>query len=200
MDGSGKEDERPACAAPHRTAGLQICVLFASARPAYSAGRAPVNGALSLGTVSSIQLGLRCAASCIEESGPVCDPLVMFPCTSAYCCSGPWAPGTVLSRHWGNFSILLACLPGVRCTVPLVTLPPLECTARTCVKWCAFTATLHLSPPLPSPADEPLPLILIGAGCTLRLRNVRLVNAASLAVCLQLAPGGDVGLILLPIG
>lgn len=48
----------------------------------------------------------------------------------------------------------------------------------------------HSPSPLPSPADEPLPLILIGPGRTLRLRNVRLVNAASLAVCLQLAPGG----------
>lgn len=38
-------------------------------------------------------------------------------------------------------------------------------------------------------ADEPLPLMLVGAGCTLRLRDVKLVNAASLAVCLQLAPG-----------
>jgi hypothetical protein len=38
-------------------------------------------------------------------------------------------------------------------------------------------------------ADEPLPLILVGSGCTLRLRNVKVVNAASLAVCLQLAPG-----------
>ncbi|KAL4447306.1 hypothetical protein ABPG77_007339, partial [Micractinium sp. CCAP 211/92] len=37
--------------------------------------------------------------------------------------------------------------------------------------------------------DEQLPLILIGAGRTLRLRSVRVVNSASLAVCLQLAPG-----------
>ena len=47
----------------------------------------------------------------------------------------------------------------------------------------------------PSPADEPLPLILIGAGRMLRLRNVRLANAASLAVCLQLAPGGRAWLL-----
>ncbi|KAL4858517.1 Vacuolar protein sorting-associated protein 13C [Chlorella vulgaris] len=39
--------------------------------------------------------------------------------------------------------------------------------------------------------DEPLPLILVGSGCTLRLRNVKVVNAASLAVCLQLAPGAQ---------
>lgn len=37
--------------------------------------------------------------------------------------------------------------------------------------------------------DDPLPLILIGAGKTLILRNVRLVHAASLPACLQLAPG-----------
>ena len=37
--------------------------------------------------------------------------------------------------------------------------------------------------------DDPLPLILVGAGKTLLLRNVRVVHAASLPACLQLAPG-----------
>ncbi|KAL4443584.1 hypothetical protein ABPG75_011321 [Micractinium tetrahymenae] len=37
--------------------------------------------------------------------------------------------------------------------------------------------------------DEQLPLILIGPGRTLRLRNVKVVNSASLAVCLQLSSG-----------
>jgi hypothetical protein len=45
-------------------------------------------------------------------------------------------------------------------------------------------------------ADEPLPLILIGSGRTLRLRNVRVVNAASLAICLQLAPGQPAAAVL----
>ena len=59
----------------------------------------------------------------------------------------------------------------------------------------APTAERRPSPPSPTrphtcvPADEPLPLILVGQGRTLRLRNLRLVNAASLAACLQLAPG-----------
>ena len=37
--------------------------------------------------------------------------------------------------------------------------------------------------------DDPLPLIVVGAGKTLLLRNVRLVHASSLPACLQLAPG-----------
>jgi hypothetical protein len=37
--------------------------------------------------------------------------------------------------------------------------------------------------------DEPLPLILIGPGKTLQLKNVKLVYAASLPACLQLGPG-----------
>ena len=36
---------------------------------------------------------------------------------------------------------------------------------------------------------DPLPLILVGMGKTLVLRNVRIVHAASLPACLQLAPG-----------
>ena len=37
--------------------------------------------------------------------------------------------------------------------------------------------------------DEPLPLILIGPGKTLQLKNVKLVYASSLPACLQLGPG-----------
>ena len=37
--------------------------------------------------------------------------------------------------------------------------------------------------------DEPLPLILIGPGKTLQLKNLKLVHAASLPACLQLGPG-----------
>ncbi len=37
--------------------------------------------------------------------------------------------------------------------------------------------------------DEPLPLILIGPGKTLQLKNLTLVYAASLPACLQLGPG-----------
>ena len=37
--------------------------------------------------------------------------------------------------------------------------------------------------------DEPLPLILIGAGKTLLLKNLTLVCAASLPACLQLGAG-----------
>lgn len=37
--------------------------------------------------------------------------------------------------------------------------------------------------------EEPLPLILIGPGKTLQLKNVKLVYAASLPACLQLAAG-----------
>ena len=37
--------------------------------------------------------------------------------------------------------------------------------------------------------DEPLPLLIVGAGATLRLRNVTIVNSASLALCLQLGAG-----------
>ncbi|KAL6781279.1 hypothetical protein ACKKBG_A10495 [Auxenochlorella protothecoides x Auxenochlorella symbiontica] len=43
--------------------------------------------------------------------------------------------------------------------------------------------------PPPSSLDEPLPLVLVGTGCTLRLRNLRLLHADSLALCLRLAPG-----------
>ena len=38
-------------------------------------------------------------------------------------------------------------------------------------------------------ASDPLPLILIGSGRTLQLRNVKIVYAASLAACLQLGAG-----------
>ena len=38
-------------------------------------------------------------------------------------------------------------------------------------------------------ASDPLPLILIGSGRTLQLRNVKVVYAASLAACLQLGAG-----------
>ena len=37
--------------------------------------------------------------------------------------------------------------------------------------------------------DEPLPLILIGPGKTLQLKNLQLVYAASLPACLQLGAG-----------
>lgn len=37
--------------------------------------------------------------------------------------------------------------------------------------------------------DDPLPLLLVGVGKTLILRNVRIVHASSLPACLQLAPG-----------
>jgi hypothetical protein len=37
--------------------------------------------------------------------------------------------------------------------------------------------------------SEALPLILIGAGKSMLLRNVRIVNAASLGACLQLGAG-----------
>ena len=37
--------------------------------------------------------------------------------------------------------------------------------------------------------EEPLPLILLGPGKTLQLKNVKLVYAASLPACLQLGPG-----------
>lgn len=36
---------------------------------------------------------------------------------------------------------------------------------------------------------EALPLIIIGAGKTLQLRNVRIVHAASLPACMQLGSG-----------
>ena len=38
-------------------------------------------------------------------------------------------------------------------------------------------------------AAEALPLVVVGAGRTLVLRNVRVINAASLPACLQLGPG-----------
>ena len=38
-------------------------------------------------------------------------------------------------------------------------------------------------------AADPLPLILVGAGKTLLLRNVKLVYASSLPACLQLGAG-----------
>ena len=38
-------------------------------------------------------------------------------------------------------------------------------------------------------ASEALPLILVGEGKTLLLRNVTIVHAASLAACLQLSAG-----------
>lgn len=37
--------------------------------------------------------------------------------------------------------------------------------------------------------DEPLPLILLGPGKTLQLKNLTLVHAASLPACLQLGAG-----------
>lgn len=39
--------------------------------------------------------------------------------------------------------------------------------------------------------EEPLPLILLGPGKTLQLKNVKLVYAASLPACLQLGPGNS---------
>jgi hypothetical protein len=43
-------------------------------------------------------------------------------------------------------------------------------------------------PPDLSQTDN-MPLILVGANCTLRLRNAHVYNAGSLAACLELAPG-----------
>ncbi|KAL4527774.1 hypothetical protein Ndes2437A_g02912 [Nannochloris sp. 'desiccata'] len=59
------------------------------------------------------------------------------------------------------------------------------------VLYCEYDGTGIHSLVLPSRdhLDELLPLILIGPGCTLRLKNLTLVNADSLAACLQLAPG-----------
>lgn len=59
------------------------------------------------------------------------------------------------------------------------------------VVYCEYDGTGLHSLVLPSRdhLDELLPLILIGSGCTLRLKNLTLVNADSLAACLQLAPG-----------
>ncbi len=39
--------------------------------------------------------------------------------------------------------------------------------------------------------DEPLPLIVVGRGKTLHLKDVKIVYAASLPACLQLAAGGS---------
>ena len=77
----------------------------------------------------------------------------------------------------------MACALGLHVSCPSA---PLALDAVPLIKFLTRTISSH--PHLP-PADEPLPLILIGPGRTLRLRNLRLVNAASLAVCLQLAPG-----------
>ncbi len=59
------------------------------------------------------------------------------------------------------------------------------------VSYCEYDGTEEHSLVLPSRdhLDELLPLILIGPACTLRLKNVTVVNADSLAACLQLAPG-----------
>ncbi len=59
------------------------------------------------------------------------------------------------------------------------------------VSYCEYDGTGVHSLVLPSRdhLDELLPLILIGPECTLRLKNLTLVNADSLAACLQLAPG-----------
>lgn len=40
------------------------------------------------------------------------------------------------------------------------------------------------------PSGEALPLILVGPGKTLRLRNTVVVHSNSLGVCLQLGAGG----------
>ena len=45
--------------------------------------------------------------------------------------------------------------------------------------------------------DEPLPLVLIGPGKTLQLKNLQLVYAASLPACLQLGAGEHSAAILL---
>ena len=47
--------------------------------------------------------------------------------------------------------------------------------------------------------EEPLPLILLGPGKTLQLKNVKLVYAASLPACLQLGPGNKLCPCHLPI-
>ena len=44
--------------------------------------------------------------------------------------------------------------------------------------------------------EEPLPLILIGPGKTLQLKNVMLVHAASLPACLQLGAGNHLRLCI----
>lgn len=44
-------------------------------------------------------------------------------------------------------------------------------------------------PPPSAVEQQVVPLILVGPGRTLRLRNVRVVHAASLPRCLQLGPG-----------
>ena len=43
--------------------------------------------------------------------------------------------------------------------------------------------------PAKAQLNGPLPLILVGSGKTLILKNVTVVNSASLATCLQLMPG-----------
>ena len=40
-------------------------------------------------------------------------------------------------------------------------------------------------------AQERLPLILVGAGTTLQLRNITIVNTSSLAACLHLGAGAN---------
>lgn len=44
-------------------------------------------------------------------------------------------------------------------------------------------------PPPSAVEQQAVPLILVGPGRTLRLRNVRVIHAASLPRCVQLAPG-----------
>ncbi len=44
-------------------------------------------------------------------------------------------------------------------------------------------------PPAHATEQQAVPLVLVGAGRTLQLRNVRVVHASSLPHCVQLAPG-----------
>lgn len=133
---------------------------------------------------------------------------------------GKWCTcvGLFLKSHtWGLSPLNLSTPPPFSIILPerghLDGPLPLTPTPRTIIPQPPPHPTPHTQPPTPNPQphthhttphpscsiilpekghlDGPLPLILIGSGRTLRLRNVRLLNAASLALCLQLAPGGD---------
>jgi hypothetical protein len=56
--------------------------------------------------------------------------------------------------------------------------------------WC-WSVRLQVVLPEGVSPDECLPLVLVGAGKTLRLRNATIVHASSLPACLQLGPGAQ---------
>lgn len=149
-----------------------------------------LQGASTAFTLHSCEdrLAAPCRAGDHSGRGPV--PVAAEPASGRFaracrlCVRWCWSPHRASGRHHGSLQ---------QHHWPTLC----ECDILCCEVWVGLRIlTLNYHAPLaPSlcgfdlQPEEHLPLILVGAGKTLQLRNVTVLGAASLSACLHLGPG-----------